>query len=118
MGTAGHLGRQDLSASIAAANAAMTLTTGGRNNAPLLPVSPSSPSSNSDAAENRPWDDNLVLPEGYILINEEEMAQAAEKLNNLRSALVSNFQERLQLRRSLMDLQVCRRFVSFFVLHL
>lgn len=45
------------------------------------------------------------VPEGFILINAAEAAAAAEKLRVLREALVTNFQERMQLRRSLIELQ-------------
>jgi hypothetical protein len=44
------------------------------------------------------------IPEGYILINLAEAATAAEKLRVLREELVSNFQERMQIQRSLIEL--------------
>jgi hypothetical protein len=46
----------------------------------------------------------VSIPEGYILINLAEAAAAAEKLRGLREELVSNFQERMQIQRSLIEL--------------
>jgi len=44
------------------------------------------------------------IPDGYILINHAEAVAAAEKLRVLREELVSNFQERMQIQRSLIEL--------------
>jgi hypothetical protein len=44
------------------------------------------------------------IPEGYILINQAEAAAAAERLRILRDELVTNFQERMQIQRSLIEL--------------
>jgi hypothetical protein len=47
---------------------------------------------------------DFFIPEGYILINHAEAVAAAEKLRVLREELVSNFQERMQIQRSLIEL--------------
>jgi hypothetical protein len=44
------------------------------------------------------------IPEGYVLINQAEAAAAAERLRCLRDELVTNFQERMQIQRSLIEL--------------
>jgi len=44
------------------------------------------------------------IPDGYVLVNLAEAATAAENLRVLREELVSNFQERMQIQRSLIEL--------------
>ena len=46
----------------------------------------------------------FLIPEGYVLINQAEAAAAAERLRILRDELVTNFQERMQIQRSLIEL--------------
>jgi hypothetical protein len=46
----------------------------------------------------------IVVPEGYVLVNVADAAAAGEKMSRLREALMANFGERMQVRRSLMEL--------------
>lgn len=48
--------------------------------------------------------EEFSIPEGYVLINQAEAAAAVERLRVLREELVSNFQERMQIQRSLIEL--------------
>ena len=56
-----------------------------------------------------PVSENFLLennvPSGFVLVNVAEAAAAAEKLRSLRETLVNNFQDRMQIQRSLIELQ-------------
>jgi len=75
-------------------------------NAP--PLSPggfqSSQLDNKSPRGNVTQTNEFSIPEGFILINHAEAVAAAEKLRFLRDELVSNFQERMQIQRSLIEL--------------
>ena len=86
---------------------------GGGEDGELLRISvpPSSPGGFlSRQLENRSprgivtHNEGFSVPEGYVLINQVEAVAAAERLRVLREALVSNFQERMQIQRSLIEL--------------
>lgn len=86
---------------------------GGGEDGELLRISvpPSSPGGFlSSQLENRSPrgfvspNEGFSIPEGYVLINQVEAVAAAERLRVLREELVSNFQERMQIQRSMIEL--------------